>query len=36
MLLINSLRCNDSGGIMVTAKGKKLPVREVFYDDGSD
>lgn len=25
---------NDAGGIMV--KGKKLPVKEVFYDDGSD
>ena len=27
---------NDSGGIMVKEKGKKLPVKEVFYDDGSD
>lgn len=25
---------NDTGGI--TVKGKKLPVKEVFYDDGSD
>ena len=27
---------NDAGGIMVRDKGKKLPVREIFYDDGSD
>jgi branched-chain amino acid transport system substrate-binding protein len=27
---------NDSGGIMVKEKGKRLPVKEVFYDDGSD
>jgi branched-chain amino acid transport system substrate-binding protein len=27
---------NDAGGIMVKEKGKKLPVKEVFYDDGSD
>jgi branched-chain amino acid transport system substrate-binding protein len=27
---------NDSGGIMVKEKGKKLPIKEVFYDDGSD
>src|SRR5215813_5595265 len=27
---------NDAGGIMVKDKGKKLPVKEVFYDDGSD
>jgi len=27
---------NDSGGIMVKEKGKKLPVKEVFYDDASD
>lgn len=27
---------NDAGGIMVKEKGKKLPVREIFYDDGSD
>jgi branched-chain amino acid transport system substrate-binding protein len=27
---------NDAGGIMVKDKGKKLPVREVFYDDASD
>jgi branched-chain amino acid transport system substrate-binding protein len=27
---------NDAGGIFVKDKGKKLPVKEVFYDDGSD
>lgn len=27
---------NDAGGIMVKDKGKKLPVKEVFYDDASD
>ena len=27
---------NDAGGILVKDKGKKLPVKEVFYDDGSD
>jgi branched-chain amino acid transport system substrate-binding protein len=27
---------NDAGGIMVKEKGKKLLVKEVFYDDGSD
>jgi branched-chain amino acid transport system substrate-binding protein len=27
---------NDGGGIMVKSKGKKLPIKEVFYDDGSD
>src|SRR6185312_15338441 len=27
---------NDAGGIMVKDKNKKLPVKEVFYDDGSD
>ena len=27
---------NDTGGIMVKEKGKKLPIKEVFYDDGSD
>jgi branched-chain amino acid transport system substrate-binding protein len=27
---------NDGGGIMVKEKGKKLPVKEVFYDDASD
>lgn len=27
---------NQAGGIMVKEAGKKLPVREVFYDDGSD
>jgi branched-chain amino acid transport system substrate-binding protein len=27
---------NDAGGILVKDKGKKLLVKEVFYDDGSD
>lgn len=27
---------NDAGGIFVKDKGKKLPVKTVFYDDGSD
>jgi branched-chain amino acid transport system substrate-binding protein len=27
---------NDNGGIFIKEKGKKLPVKEVFYDDGSD
>ena len=27
---------NDAGGIMVKAKGKKLPIKEIFYDDASD
>jgi len=27
---------NQSGGILVKELGKKLPVKEVFYDDGSD
>ena len=27
---------NDGGGIFVKARGKKLPIREIFYDDGSD
>lgn len=27
---------NDSGGIMVKDKGKKLLIKEIFYDDGSD
>ncbi len=27
---------NDAGGIMVKDKGKKLLVKEIFYDDGSD
>jgi branched-chain amino acid transport system substrate-binding protein len=27
---------NDAGGIMVKDKGKKLLIKEVFYDDGSD
>ncbi len=27
---------NDSGGIMVKSKGKKLQIKEVFYDDQSD
>jgi branched-chain amino acid transport system substrate-binding protein len=27
---------NDAGGIMVKSKGKKLPVKAIIYDDGSD
>ncbi len=27
---------NQAGGVMVKAAGKKLPIKEVFYDDGSD
>lgn len=27
---------NDQGGIMVKSLKKKLPIKEVFYDDGSD
>lgn len=27
---------NSDGGIMVKEKGKKLPIKEIFYDDGSD
>ena len=27
---------NDGGGILIKDLNKKLPVREVFYDDGSD
>jgi branched-chain amino acid transport system substrate-binding protein len=27
---------NQNGGILVKDRGKKLPVREVFYDDSSD
>jgi len=27
---------NQGGGILVKESGKKLPVKEVFYDDGSD
>jgi branched-chain amino acid transport system substrate-binding protein len=27
---------NQAGGIFVKSLGKKLPVREIFYDDGSD
>lgn len=27
---------NDAGGIFVKDKGKKLPVKEIFYDDSSD
>jgi branched-chain amino acid transport system substrate-binding protein len=27
---------NDGGGIFVKTLNKKLPIREVFYDDGSD
>jgi branched-chain amino acid transport system substrate-binding protein len=27
---------NDGGGIFIKARGKKLPIKEIFYDDGSD
>ena len=27
---------NDKGGILLKSKGKKAPIKEVFYDDGSD
>jgi len=27
---------NDGGGIFIKSLNKKLPIREVFYDDGSD
>ncbi len=27
---------NDGGGILVKSRGKKLPIKEIFYDDGSD
>ncbi|MGB0036325.1 MAG: amino acid ABC transporter substrate-binding protein [Candidatus Acidiferrales bacterium] len=27
---------NAEGGILVKEKGKKLPIKEIFYDDGSD
>jgi branched-chain amino acid transport system substrate-binding protein len=27
---------NDGGGIIVKSKEKKLPIKEIFYDDGSD
>ena len=27
---------NDGGGVFVKSLNKKLPIREVFYDDGSD
>src|SRR5437588_12532882 len=27
---------NQAGGVFVKQLGKKLPLREVFYDDGSD
>jgi branched-chain amino acid transport system substrate-binding protein len=27
---------NQAGGVMVKAAGKKLPLKEIFYDDGSD
>jgi branched-chain amino acid transport system substrate-binding protein len=27
---------NDAGGIFVKDKGKKLPIKEIFYDDGTD
>src|SRR5215467_10512277 len=29
-------KINDDGGVMVKSLGKKLPLQEVFYDDGSD
>ncbi|GAC1446087.1 MAG: ABC transporter substrate-binding protein [Pyrinomonadaceae bacterium] len=29
-------KINDGGGIFVKELGKKLPLQEVFYDDGSD
>src|SRR5215470_19855834 len=29
-------KINDEGGLMVKSLGKKLPLQEVFYDDGSD
>jgi branched-chain amino acid transport system substrate-binding protein len=27
---------NEGGGIFVKSRGKKLPIKEIFYDDGSD
>jgi branched-chain amino acid transport system substrate-binding protein len=27
---------NDKGGIFIKSKNKKLPIKEIFYDDGSD
>jgi branched-chain amino acid transport system substrate-binding protein len=27
---------NDKGGIFIKSLGKKLPIKEIFYDDGSD
>lgn len=27
---------NDGGGILLKSRGKKLPIKEIFYDDGSD
>src|SRR5581483_3943904 len=27
---------NDAGGIMVKSKGKKLKIKEIFYDDGTN
>ena len=27
---------NDGGGIFIKSRGKKLPIKEIFYDDGSD
>ncbi|HVT19474.1 MAG TPA: amino acid ABC transporter substrate-binding protein [Thermoanaerobaculia bacterium] len=27
---------NQGGGILVKQRGKKLPIKEIFYDDGSD
>src|SRR5947207_14131662 len=29
-------KINDAGGIFVKEKDKKLPLKEVFYDDASD
>jgi branched-chain amino acid transport system substrate-binding protein len=29
-------KINDGGGVFVKDKGKKIPLKEVFYDDGSE
>jgi branched-chain amino acid transport system substrate-binding protein len=29
-------KINDSGGVFVKDKGKKIPLKEIFYDDGSE
>ena len=29
-------KINDGGGVLIRGLGKKLPLQEVFYDDGSD